>query len=88
MTLLALLKEIRDMGAVGDRVRRVKCGDLEVDLDPPDGGPRQTVSMPLPQEHGIGKSAEEMKLLDELEQRHGFYGASQGAIPSDYVERS
>lgn len=85
MTLLQLLKEIRDMGPVGERLRKVKCGDIEIELAAPVDTEAKTIEIKLPEKHGSGMTDAQMQQREDDEAREILYGAGAArAIPSDY----
>lgn len=74
MTLLELLKEIRNMNAL-DRVRRIKVGDVELELNPPVDTELKTMELKMPQEHGVPVNPEAARNAEEAELLAGVYGA-------------
>jgi hypothetical protein len=77
VTLLELLKEIRDMNAL-DRVRRIKVGDVELELAAPVDTETRTVELAIPQEHGVALNPEAATRAEEAELLAGVYGAGAG----------
>lgn len=87
--LATILSELKAAGLI-DRTRRVKFGDVELELAAPIDTEPKTMDLRLPdaavpQQHGLSVSENEARLLEEIERREGLYGAAQGNIPSDYV---
>jgi len=81
VTLREVLHELHDAGLLA-RTKRVRCGEIELELSAPEDTERKTMVIETP--HGTGISENEAKKLEELELREGLYGAAGGYIPSDY----
>lgn len=87
MTIRELLAELKSAGLL-ERARRVKCGDVELELDPGDV-PRQTMRWDLPeQQHGTGADTEELRRTEEARALQDLYaaGAAGWTPPSEYAD--